>query len=99
MLSLKHLEDICNDILVELVNADPDEFEYRMGTYEINFEDARIDSILQKHYVSWEQLNEEEACLVYKPVKMFAELNKHFGLITTQQMLAGKKFDLPMYYS
>ena len=38
MLTLKHLETICNDLLNELVSADTDDFEYRMGTYEISFE-------------------------------------------------------------
>ena len=49
----------------EYVSADTDDFEYRMGTYEINFEEARINGILQKHHVSWEQLTDEEMVLVY----------------------------------
>lgn len=99
MLTLKQLQDICNDILNELVSADTDDFEYRMGTYEINFEEARINGILQKHHVSWEQLTDEEMVLVYKPVKLFYELAKHFGIRNGQEMLKGKQFDLPMYYA
>ena len=98
MLTLKQLETICNDLLNELVSADTDAFRYRMGTYEINFEEARINGILQEHHVSLEQLTEDEVDLVYKPVKLFYELSKHFGLSTAQEMLKGKKFDLPMYY-
>lgn len=99
MLTLKHLEDICNDILNELVSADTEGFGYHMGTYEIFFEEARINGILQKHHVSWEQLTDDEAVLVYKPVKLFYELSKHFGLSNAQEMLKDKKFDLPMYYT
>lgn len=99
MLTLKHLETICNDILNELVSADTDDFEYRMGAYEINFEEARINGILQKHHVSWEQLTDDEAVLVYKPVKLFYDLAKYFGLSTAQEMLKDKQLDLPMYYA
>ena len=99
MLTLKHLETICNDLLNELVSADTDDFEYRMGTYEISFEEARINGILQKHHVSWEQLTDDEAVLVYKPVKLFYDLAKYFGLSTAQEMLKGKQLDLPMYYA
>ena len=97
MLTLKQLETICNDILNELVSADTDDFEYRMGSYEIKFEEARINVILQKHHISWEQLT-DETTLVYKPVKMFYDLAKHFGLSAAQEMLKGRQFDLPMYY-
>ena len=99
MLTLKQLQDICNDILNELVSADTDDFEYRMGSYELKFEEARISVILQKHQVSWEQLTDEEMVLVYKPVKLFYELAKHFGIRNGQEMLKGKQFDLPMYYA
>lgn len=98
-LTLKQLQDICNDVLNELVSAEADDFTCRMGTYEINFEEARINGILQKHHVSWEQLTDEEAVLVYKPVKLFYDLAKYFGLSTVQEMLKDKQLDLPMYYA
>ena len=98
MLTLKHLETICNDILNELVSADTDDFEYRMCTYEINFEEARINVILQKHHISWGQLTDDETTLVYKPARLFYDLAKHFGLSAAQEMLKGRQFDLPMYY-
>lgn len=98
-LTLKQLQDICNDVLNELVSASADDFEYRMGSYQLKFEEARINGILQKHQVSCYQLTDEEATLVYKPVELFYEMAKHFGLNNVQEMLWGKEFDLPMYYS
>ena len=98
MLTLKQLQDICNDILNELVSADIDDFGYRMGSYELRFVETRISAILQKHQVSYEQLTDEEMVLVYKPVKLFYELAKHFGLRNGQEMLKGKQFGLFMYY-
>ena len=98
-LTLKHLETICNDILNELVSADTDDFEYHKYSCKISFEEARINGVLQKHHVSWEQLTDDETTLVYKPVKMFYELAKHFGLRAAQEMIKGRQFDLPMYYA